>query len=137
MGILFRNTREVFITPTLPSSFPFVKVMESSLYIVLNGKCQPYISLDNYLNVMKNNNILVKTTEELPLVLGVSLIEVSKDCYIVDGMLAKIHSLGDLSSILNLNLRVLNGLLGKYSIYFNIFEDFSSVDRLYLLKKRK
>ena len=86
---------------------------------------------------MKNNNILVKTTEELPLVLGVSLIEVSKDCYIVDGMLAKIHSLGDLSSILNLNLRVLNGLLGKYSIYFNIFEDFSSVDRLYLLKKRK
>lgn len=137
MGILFRNTKEVFITPTLPSSFQYVKLVHGSLYIVLNGKCKPYISLDNYLNVMKNNNIVVKTTEELSLVLGVSLIEVSKNFYIVNGVLVKLHSLEDLARHLNLNLRVVNGLLGKYKTYYNIFKNYSSEDKLCLLKKRR
>lgn len=86
---------------------------------------------------MKNNNIVVKTTEELSLVLGVSLIEVSKNFYIVNGVLVKLHSLEDLARHLNLNLRVVNGLLGKYKTYYNIFKDYSSVDKLYLLKKRR
>lgn len=137
MGIIFRKTREVFITSTLPSSFQYVKLVHGSLYIVLNGKCKPYISLDNYLNVMKNNNIVVKTTEELSLVLGVSLIEVSKNFYIVNGVLVKLHSLEDLARHLNLNLRVVNGLLGKYKTYYDIFKSYSSVDKLYLLKKRR
>jgi len=71
MGILFSKTKEVFITPILPSSFPYVKVERGKLVIVLKGKRQPYLSLDNYLKVMKSIGVVVKVTEELSKVLGV------------------------------------------------------------------
>ena len=73
MGNLFRKTREVFITPTLPSSFPYVKVKGDSLFIIVEGRYHSYISLENYLSVMESYGIVVRSTEELSEVLGVSL----------------------------------------------------------------
>ena len=103
MGILFSKTKEVFITTTLPSSFPYVKVERGKLNIVLNGKRQPYLSLDNYLKVMRSMGVVVKTTRELSSVLGVSLIEVSDNQYLVNGSLYTINSLFSLLKALGVN----------------------------------
>ena len=134
MGIIFRKTREVFITPTLPSSFPFVKLTHGSLYITIDGYCTPYTSLGNYLNIMKSYNVTVRTTFELSNVLGVYLIEVQDGVFLVNGRLHKLDSLTALARVLGFSLKSLNDLLGSYSSYFNVFKEYSSKGILSSLK---
>lgn len=126
MGILFSKTKEVFITPTLPSSFPYVKVERGKLVIVLKGKRQPYLSLDNYLKVMKSIGVVVKVTEELSKVLGVSLIEVSDNQYLVNGSLYTINSLFSLLKALGVNQGTVDTQKKNYSLYFDLFKDYFS-----------
>lgn len=124
MGILFSKTKEVFITPTLPSSFPYVKIERGCLVIVLNGKRQPYISLNNYFKVMKSVGVIVKTTEELSTVIGVSLIEISDNQYLVNGTLHSINSLFSLLKALGVNQGTVNTQKKNYSLYFDLFKDY-------------
>lgn len=124
MGILFSKTREAFITPTLPSSFPYVKIERGCLVIVLNGKRQPYLSLDNYLTVMKSIGVVVKTTEELSSAIGISLIEVSDNQYLVNGTLRSINSLFSLLKALGINQGTVNTQKKNYSFYFDLFKDY-------------
>jgi hypothetical protein len=124
MGILFRKTGEVFITPTLPSSFPYLKVIRDSLFIVLNGRREPYLSLDNYLKVMKGAGVIVKTTEELSSVLGVSLIEISDNQYLVNESLHYIQSLSTLLEALCVRQGTVNTQKKNYSLYFDLFKNY-------------
>ena len=124
MGILFGKTKEVFITLTLPSSFPYVKIERGCLVIVLNGKRQPYLSLDNYLTVMKSIGVVVKTTEELSSAIGISLIEVSDNQYLVNGTLRSINSLFSLLKALGINQGTVNTQKKNYSFYFELFKDY-------------
>lgn len=126
MGILFSKTKEVFITKTLPSSFPYVKIERGCLVIVLNGKRQPYLSLNNYLKVMNSVGVVVKTTEELSLSIGVSLIEVSDNQYLVNGALYSINSLSSLLRVLGVNQGTVNTQKKNYLLYFDLFKDYFS-----------
>ena len=126
MGILFSKTKEVFITPTLPSSFPYVQIKRGYLVIVLKGKRQPYLSIDNYLKVMKSRGVVVKTTRELSSVLGVSLIEVSDNQYLVNGSLYTINSLFSLLKALGVNSGTVDTQKKNYSLYFDLFKDYFS-----------
>ena len=126
MGILFNKTKEVFITTTLPSSFPYVKVERGKLNIVLNGKRQPYLSFDNYLKVMRSMGVVVKTTQELSSVLGVSLVEVSDNQYLVNGSLYTINSLFSLLKALGVNNGTVDTQKKNYSLYFDLFKDYFS-----------
>lgn len=126
MGILFSKTKEVFITKTLPSSFPYVKIERGCLVIVLNGKRQPYLSLNNYLKVMNSVGVVVKTTEELSLSIGVSLIEVSDNQYLVNGTLYSINSLSSLLRVLGVNQGTVNTQKKNYLLYFDLFKDYFS-----------
>lgn len=137
MGVLFSKTKEVFITPTLPSSFPYVKIERSSLVVMLNGKRQPYLSLDNYLKVMKNIGVVVKTTEELSAVIGVSLIEVSDNQYLVNGTLRSINSLFSLLKALGINQGTVNTQKKNYSLYFDLFKDYFSNGDFLTQRKNK
>lgn len=134
MGIIFRKTKEVFITPTLPSSFPFVRLTNGSLYITIDSYCTPYNSLNNYLNIMKSYNVTVRTTSELSNVLDVSLIEVKDGVFLVNGRVHKLDSLNTLVRILGFRLKSLNDLLGSYGSYFNIFKEYSTKGILSSLK---
>lgn len=126
MGILIRSTKEVFITPSLPSSFPYVKVERGKLNIVLNGKRQPYLSLDNYLKVMRSRGVVVKTTEELSSAIGVFLIEISDNQYLVNGALYSINSLFSLLKALGVNNGTVDIQKKNYSLYFDLFKDYFS-----------
>ena len=137
MGILFGKTKEVFITTTLPSSFPYVKVERGKLVIVLTGKRQPYLSLDNYLKVMKSMGVVVKTTQELSSVLGVSLIEVSDNQYLVNGSLYTINSLFSLLKALGVNNGTVNTQKKNYSLYFDLFKDYFSNGHFLTQRKNK
>lgn len=137
MGILFGKTKEVFITLTLPSSFPYVKIERGCLVIVLNGKRQPYLSLGNYLKVMKNIGVVVKTTEELSSAIGISLIEVSDNQYLVNGTLYSINSLASLLKALRVNQGTVNTQKRNYSLYFDLFEDYFSNGHFLTQRKNK
>ena len=137
MGILFNKTKEVFITTTLPSSFPYVKVERGKLNIVLNGKRQPYLSLDNYLKVMRSMGVVVKTTRELSSVLGVSLIEVSDNQYLVNGSLYTINSLFSLLKALGVNNGTVDTQKKNYSLYFDLFKDYFSNGHFITQRKNK
>ena len=134
MGILFRKTREVFITPTLPSSIPYVKLVNGSLFITIDGYCTPYTSLDNYLNIMKSYNVTVRTTFELSNVLDVSLIEVQDGVFLVNGELHKLDSLNTLGKVLSFNLKSIKDSVDSYGSYFNVFKEYSSKGTLFSLK---
>lgn len=134
MGIIFRKTREVFITTTLPSSFPYVKLAHGSIYITIDGYFAPYNSLENYLNIMKSRNVTVRTIAELSSVLGVSLIEIMDGIFLVNGKLHKLDSLTTLVSVLGLRLKSINDLLDSYGSYFNLFKEYSSKGTLSSLK---
>lgn len=134
MGILFRRTREVFITPTLPSSFPYVKLKHGSLYITIDGYCTPYTSLDNYLNIIKSYNVTVRTTFELSDILDVSLIEVQDGVFLVNGELHKLDSLNSLAKVLSFNLKSIKDSVDSYGSYFNVFKEYSSKGTLHTLK---
>ena len=129
MGILFRKTKEVFITPTLPSSFPYVKVRKGSLVIVVEGKSYPYISLENYLSVMESYGVVVRTTEELSKVVGVSLLEVADNLYLLNGKLFSIYSLSTLLSALGVRIGTVNTHKKNYDLYYNLFMNYFSEGR--------
>ena len=130
MSIIFHNTMEVFITPTLPSSFPFVRMMRGSLTIQRKGYFRFYTNLEDYLSIMKSFNVVVKTTDELSSVLGVSLTEVKDNLYLVNGKLHKIHSLRNLVEVLHLNSKVISSLKDNYACYFDLFKDYSLKGKL-------
>lgn len=130
MSIIFYNTMEVFITPTLPSSFPFVRMMRGRLTIQRKGYFKFYTNLEDYLSIMKSFNVVVKTTDELSSVLGVSLIEVIDNVYLVNGELHKIHSLRNLVEVLHLDSKVISALKDNYGCYFDLFKDYSSKGKL-------
>ena len=108
MGILIRSTKEVFITPTLPSSFPYIKVINGSLFIRVNDHRTPYTSLENYISVMESYGVVVRTTEELSSALGVSLVEVEDNLYLLNGKLFSIYSLSTLLSALGVRIGTVN-----------------------------
>ena len=124
MGTLIRSTREVFITPSLPSSFPFVKVKGDSLFIVVKGKSHPYISLENYLSVMKSYGVVVRTTEELSKVVGVSLLEVADNLYLLNEELHSIYSLSTLLEALGVRIGTVNTQKKNYVLYYDLFKDY-------------
>lgn len=121
---------EVFITPTLPSSFPYVRMMRGSLTIQRKGYFRFYTNLEDYLSIMKSFNVVVKTTDELSSVLGVSLIEVKDNLYLVNGKSHKIHSLRNLVEVLHLDSKVISSLKDNYGCYFDLFKDYSSKGKL-------
>jgi len=135
MGILFRKTREVFITPTLPSSFPYVKVKGDSLFIVVEGKSHPYISLENYLSVTESYGVVVRTTEELSKAIGVSLLEVEDNLYLLNGKLFSIYSLSTLLSALGVRIGTVNTQRKNYALYYDLFKDYFSKGKFLTQRK--
>lgn len=135
MGILFRKTREVFITPTLPSSFPYVKVKGDSLFIIVEGGYHSHISLENYLSVMESYGIVVRSTEEISEVLGVSLIEVGDNLYLLNGKIYSIHSLSTLLSALGVRIGTVNTQRKNYALYYDLFKDYFSKGKFFTQRK--
>lgn len=137
MGILFSKIKEVFITPILPSSFPYVKVRRGSLVIVVEGKSYPYISLVNYLSVMESYGVVVRTTEELSKVIGVSLLEVEDSLYLLNGELFSIYSLSTLLSALGVRIGTVNTQKKNYVLYYDLFKDYFFKGRFLTQRKEK
>lgn len=137
MGILIRSTKEVFITPSLPSSFPYVKVRRGSLFIVVKGKSYPYISLENYLSVMESYGVVVRTTEELSKVIGVSLLEVADNLYLLNEGLHSIYSLSTLLEALGVRIGTVNTQKKNYVLYYGLFKDYFSKGRFLTQRKEK
>lgn len=135
MGILFRKTKEVFITPALPSSFPYVKVRRGSLVIMVEGKSHPYISLENYLSVMESYGVVVRTTEELSKVVGVSLLEVADNLYLLNEELHSIYSLSTLLEALGVRIGTVNTQRKNYALYYDMFKDYFSKGRFLTQRK--
>ena len=75
---------------------------------------------------MKSSGVLVKTTEELSSAIGVSLIEVSDNQYLVNGALYSINSLASLLKALGVNQGTVNTQKKNYSLYFDLFKDYFS-----------
>jgi len=123
MGIHIKSTKEVFITPSLPSSFPYVKVINGSLFIRINDHRTPYISLENYLSVMESHGVVVKTTEELSSALGVSMIEVADNVFLINGSLHKIFSLKTLLSAINISRSFALKCKENHFLYYDVFKD--------------
>lgn len=137
MGILFRKTKEVFITPTLPSSFPYVKVRRGSLVIVVEGKSYPYISLVNYLSVMESYGVVARTIEELSKVIGVSLLEVEDNLYLLNEELHSIYSLSTLLEALGVRIGTVNTQKKNYVLYYDLFKDYFFKGRFLTQRKRE
>ena len=135
MGILFRKTREVFITPTLPSSFPYVKVKGDSLFIVVGGKSHPYTSLENYLSVMESYGVVVRITEELSKVVGVSMLEVEDNLYLLNEELHSIYSLSTLLEALGVRIGTVNTQRKNYALYYDLFKDYFSKGKFLTQRK--
>lgn len=135
MGILFRKTKEVFITTTLPSSFPYVKVRRGSLVIVVEGKSYPYISLEDYLSVMESYGVVVRTTEELSKVVGVSILEVADNLYLLNEELHSIYSLSTLLEALGVRIGTVNTQRKNYALYYDLFKDYFSKGKFFTQRK--
>lgn len=73
---------------------------------------------------MKSVGVIVKTTEELSTVIGVSLIEISDNQYLVNGTLHSINSLFSLLKALGVNQGTVNTQKKNYSLYFDLFKDY-------------
>lgn len=123
MGILIRSTKEVFITPSLPSSFPYIKVINGSLFIRVNDHRTPYTSLENYISVMESYGVVVRTTEELSLALGVSIVEVEDNLFLINGSLHKIFSLETLISAINISRSFVFKCKKNHLLYYDVFKD--------------
>ena len=136
MGILFRKTKEVFITPTLPSSFPYVKVRRGSLVIVVEGKSYLYISLEDYLSVMESYGVVVRTTEELSKVVGVSILEVADNLYLLNEELHSIYSLSTLLEALGVRIGTVNTQRKNYALYYDLFKDYFSKGKFFTQRKK-
>lgn len=135
MGILIRSTREVFITPSLPSSFPYIKVINGSLFIQVNDHRTPYTSLENYISVMESYGAVVRTTEELSLAMGVSLVEVEDSLYLLNGKLFSIYSLSTLLEALGVRIGTVNTQRKNYALYYDLFKDYFSKGKFLTQRK--
>ena len=135
MGILIRSTKEVFITPSLPSSFPYIKVINGSLFIRVNDHRTPYISLENYISVMESYGIVVRTTEELSKVAGVSILEVADNLYLLNEELHSIYSLSTLLEALGVRIGTVNTQRKNYALYYDLFKDYFSKGKFFTQRK--
>ena len=75
---------------------------------------------------MKSHDVIVRTTEELSAVLGVSLIELKDNIYLVNGQLHKIYSLNTLMRSIEVYTPTINVRKKGYDSYFDLFKDYFS-----------